>query len=172
MTFLHNIFSLSLFRMGDVTLKFPKKFEKAAKSLTAPKPDVLFGAYINRASAKLNRRKSKDPGIYSIHHFDLEKVLSAQEYSEIGCGATGERFCFPTVAIERKSDSGSLYFVQNQLLGSLCCIYEAQKIARLHFSPTLPHLAIGIANVGHNIEVWAMWPKIVDDKVFLHSILS
>jgi hypothetical protein len=152
-------------------LKFPKRFETAAKSLTVPKPDILFGAYINRATLKLDMDEYQDPGIYFINPRDLEKVLSAQEFSEIGCGAIGERFCFPTVAIERTSDSGSLYFAQNQLLGSLCCIYQAQKIARGHFSPTLPHLAMGIVNVGHNIEVWAMWPKIVRDKVFLHSIL-
>jgi hypothetical protein len=153
-------------------LKFPKKFEKATKSLIAPKPDILFGAYLNQATLKLDTYEYQDPGIYFIDHHDLEKILSSQEFSEIGCGALGEQFCFPTIAIERKNDSGSLFLAQNQLLGALCCIYEAQRIAKLHFSSTLPHLAIGIVNVGHNIEVWAMWPNIVGDQVFLHSILS
>ena len=164
-------FPLTVLRIQDVTLNFPKKFEKAANSLTAPKPDIVFGAYINRATLKLDMYEYQDPGVYFINHHDLVKSLSSQEFSEIGCGAIGEQFCFPTVAIERKSDSGSLFFAQNQLLGALCCIYEAQKIARLHFSSTLPHLAIGIVNVGHNVEVWAMWPNIVGDRVFIHSTL-
>ena len=149
-------------------MKFPKKLEKVAKALTAPKPDILFGAYINRATLKLDMYEYQDPGIYFINHHDLEEALSAQEFSEIGCGAIGEQFCFPTVAIERKSDSESLFFAQNQLLGSLCCIYESQKIARRHFAPDLPLLAIGFVNVGNNVEVWGMWPMVIREKVSLH----
>jgi hypothetical protein len=149
-------------------LEFPKKLEKAAKALIAPKPDILFGAYINRAILKLHMYEYQDPGIYFINHHDLEKELSAQEFSEIGCGAIGEQFCFPTVAIVRKSDSGSLFFVQNQLLCSLCCIYESQRIARRHFSPDLPCLAIGIVNVGNHVEVWGMWPAALGDRVSLY----
>ena len=134
----------------------------------APKPDILFGAYINRANLTPDMYGYQDPGIYFINHHDLEKALSIQEFSEIGCGAIGEQFCFPIVAIERKSDSESLYFAQNQLLGSLCCIYASQKIATRYFSPDLPRLAIGIVNIGNNVEVWAMWPKAIDDKVSLY----
>jgi hypothetical protein len=71
-------------------------------------------------------------------------VLSAQEFSEIAYGAVGEQFCFPTVAIEWKSGSGSGYFTENQLLGSLYCIYESHHIAKWRFSENPLQLALGM----------------------------
>jgi len=97
-------------------------------------------------------------------------ALSAQEFSEIACGAVGEKFCFPTVAIERQSDSGSTYFAENQLLGSLLCIYESQRIAKRRFDENLPHLALGIVNAGNWVELWGCWPRNLTDKVSPHLL--
>ena len=143
--------------------------EKVAKALTAPKPDILFGAYLNRATVESDVYESQDPGIFSLDHRTMS-ALSAQEFSEIACGAVGEQFCFPTVAIERKSDSGSAYFAENQLLGSLCCIYESQRIAKRRFDENLPHLALGIVNVGNWVELWGCWPRNLPEKVSPHLL--
>ena len=152
------IFHSNRYRIEDVTLKFPRRVEKVAKALIAPKPDILFGAYLNRATVDSDVYESQDSGIFSLDHHTMS-LLTAQEISEISCGAIGEQFCFPTVAIERKSDSGSVYFTENRLLGSLCCIYESQHIAKLRFDENLPHLALGIVNVGNCVELWGCWPR-------------
>jgi hypothetical protein len=138
---------------------------KVAKALTAPKPDVLFGAYFSRASVELCASKSKDPGIFSLDHRTME-AHSSQEFSEITCGAVGERFCFPTVAIGCKSDSDSVYHAQNDLLGSLCCIYESQYIAK-----RLPHPALGIVSVANWVELWGCWSGNYLGKVSSHLLL-
>jgi hypothetical protein len=48
--------------------------------------------------------ENQDPGIYFInhHHHHLETALSGQEFLEIGCGAIGEQFCFPTLRLSGK----------------------------------------------------------------------
>ena len=152
------MFRANRYRIEDVTLKFPRRMENIAKAEPVPKPDILFGAYLNRATVDSDVYESQDPGIFSLDHHAMSG-LTAQEFSEISCGALGEQFCFPTVAIERKSDSGSVHFAENQLLGSLCCIYESQHIAKRRFDENLPHLGLGIVNVGNWVELWGCWPR-------------
>lgn len=152
------IFHSNGYRIEDVTLKFPRRLENVAEALIAPKPDILFGTYLNRATVDSDVYESQEPGIFSLDHHTMS-VLTAQEFSEISCGAIDEQFCFPTVAIQRKSDSGSSYFAENQLLGLLCCIYESQHIAKWRFDENLPHLALGLVNVGNWVELWGCWPK-------------
>ena len=101
------IFHSNGYRIEDVTFKFPRRLENVAEALTAPKPDILFGTYLNRATVDSDVYESQEPGIFSLDHHTMS-VLTAQEFSEISCGAIGEQFCFPTVAIQRKSDSGSV----------------------------------------------------------------
>ena len=151
-------FPADRFRIEDVTLKFPTRMAKVAEVLTPPKPDVLFGAYLNRATVESDVYESQDPGIFSLDHHTMD-TLSAQEVSEIACGAVGEQFCFPTVGIECKNDSSSARLAENHLLGSLRCICELQYIAKRRFDENLPHLALRIASVGKWVELWGCWPR-------------
>jgi hypothetical protein len=101
----------------------------------------------------------------------VKDLLSMNDFSDVSCGMTGE-FAFPSFVIERKSDSGSLFFAQNQLIGALRCIFEAQLIAQQKLDQKLPVLALGLVNVGNWIEFWAAWRKygahIVYSPLFSH----
>lgn len=69
-------------------------------------------------------------------------------------GAAGERFWFPTVAIEYKSDSNFVYHAQKRLTG-IVVLYL--WIAIYHKTPirykNLPHLALEILSVGNWVEL-------------------
>jgi hypothetical protein len=130
--------------------------KQVSKSLGAPKPDTLFGSYLNRGTLMTHIYGTGRPGIFSIDH-QLVKHLSPVELSEVACGALGEQFCFPLFVVERKSDSGALFHAQNQLLGSLSCMYEAQAIVQRKFDKNLPAIALGIVNVGNWVELWGCW---------------
>lgn len=56
----------------------------------------------------------------------------------------GGRVLLSTLVIERKSDSGNIYYAQNQVLGALRCMYEAQAVAKQKIDNTLPTLPLGI----------------------------
>jgi len=96
----------------------------------------------------------------SIFHLDQDWLarLTRRDFAEISCGAASQLFCFPTFTIERKSDSGSSYVAQNQLLGSLLCIYESMKVSHRHIDKNLPVMALGLVNVGNWVELWGLWP--------------
>jgi len=134
--------------MGDV-----------AKELTIPKPDVVFGSFINRSSLESEFFTDQIPSMFSLDHRRLLPLLSMPELLDLSCGAVGEGFCFPTLVIERKRDCGPLFFAQNQVLGALRCMFEAQTVANRKVDKTLPVLPLGIVNVGNWIEFWACWPS-------------
>ena len=95
--------------------------------------------------------------------------MTITELLEAGCGATGENFCFPTFVVERNSDCGSLYHAENQLLGALRCMLDAQKIAKFRVDNDLPVLPLGIANVGNWVSFWACWPNNSKEEVLFIS---
>lgn len=97
--------------------------------------------------------------MFSLDHRRLCPLLSMSELLDLSCGTIGEGFCFPTLVIESKSDCVPLYYAQNQILGALRCIFEAQTIAKRKVDKTLPVLPLGIVNVGNWIEFWACWPS-------------
>ena len=150
--------------MDDVQLKYPAKFASVTKSLTAPKPDVVFGACLNANVYTTEVHPDRPASVYSLDTERLESLLSVAEFSVLSCGAVGTTFCLPTFAIERKSDSGSCYLAQNQLIQTLACMLEAQRIAKRCICSSLPILALGFVNVGNWVEFWAAWPSVEEDE--------
>jgi hypothetical protein len=127
--------------------------------LTSPNPDIVFGSALNRAGLVDELKDKIEISNFSLDHRRLEEMLDMTELLEVTCGANEHLFCFPTFVVERKSDSGSLYAVENQLLGAFRCIFEAQKIAQSRVNQDLPILPLGITNVGNWISLWAGWPN-------------
>ena len=66
------MFHSNRYRIEDVTLKFPSRMENVAEALIAPKPDILFGAYLNRATVDSDVYESQDPGIFSLNQQAIE----------------------------------------------------------------------------------------------------
>jgi len=132
---------------------------KFSGDLTPPKPDIIFGSALNRAALIDELKDNIKISNFSLDHRRLEEMLNMTELLEVGCGVTEDLFCFPTFVVERKSDNGSLYAVENQLLGAFRCIFEAQKIAQSRVNTNLPILPLGITNVGNWISLWAGWPN-------------
>ena len=130
-----------------------------ARELTIPKPDVVFGSFINRSSLESQFFTDQVPSMFSLDHRRLARLLSMPELSDVSCGTVGEGFCFPTLVIERKGDYGPLYDAQNQILGALRCMFEAQTITKRKVDKTLPVLPLGIVNIDHWIEFWACYPS-------------
>lgn len=149
--------------MGDVQLEYPSKLAAISKDLTAPKPDVVFGSRLDASQYNDPVYKDEPPSVYSLDSERLESLLSVSEFCDRSCGAISEKFCFPTFAIERKSDNGSCFLAQNQLIQTLRCMLEAQWIAKGRINTDLPVLALGIVNVGNWVEFWAAWPNDEDD---------
>ena len=54
-------------------------------------------------------------------------MVEVDDFNDITYGIQGYSFGFPVFSIERESDSGSIYFVENQLFGSLICMLQAQS---------------------------------------------
>ena len=152
--------------MEDVQLKFPAAISAIAKTLIAPKPDVIFGSRLDASQYIDPVYKNEPPSVYSLDGERVQSIFTVSEFSDISCGAIGDKFCFPTFTIERKSDSGSCFFAQNQLFGTFRCILEAQTIAKRRINNSLPVLALGLVNVGNWTEFWGAWPS-EDDQVIL-----
>jgi hypothetical protein len=73
----------------------------------------------------------------------------------VSCGLlTSHAFALPSLIIKRKSDSGSLFVGQNQLIGGLACVVEAQKIVSRVLGNGLDTLALGLLNYANNVEFW------------------
>ena len=141
----------------DTQLKFPASVGTAAKVLLAPKPDVVFGSHLKGGIFDDPVYTDSSPSVFCLDREKVQSFLSVQEFSDLSLGAIDDIFCFPTFAIERKSDSGSLYYAQNQLIGLFRCMIEAQAIAQRRISSFLPILAMGLVNVGNWVEFWAAW---------------
>ena len=152
--------------MEDVQLKYPAIISTITKTLTAPKPDVVFGSRLDASQYIDPVYKDEPLSVYSLDAERVQSLFPVSEFSDVSCGAIGDRFCFPTFAIERKSDSGSCFFAQNQLIGALRCILEAQTIAKRRISSSLPVLALGLVNVGNWAEFWGAWPSEDDQVIF------
>ena len=103
--------------------------------------------------------------MFSLDYHCLHPLLSMAELLDLSCGAIGEGLYFPKLVIEHKSDCGPLYFVQNQVLGALRCIFEAQTVAQCKLDKTLPVLPFGIVNVGNWIEFWTCWHGGTEENV-------
>ena len=129
------------------------------RELTSPKPDILYGSSINRSNLVSEFFEDRPLSKFSLDHHRLRQMMTLTELLEAGCGATGENFCFPTFVVERKSDCGPLYHAENQLLGALRCMLDAQKIAKARVHNELPVLPLGIVNVGNWVSFWACWPN-------------
>jgi len=138
-------------------LSYPTSLGEVSRELTSPKPDILFGSSINRSNLVSEFYEDSEISDFSLDHRYLRQMMTLTELLEAGCGATGEIFCFPTFVVERKSDCGPLYYAENQLLGALRCMFEAQKIAKSRVNNELPILPLGITNVGNWISFWACW---------------
>jgi hypothetical protein len=136
-----------------------------SRELTLPKPDILYGSSINRSNLVSEFYEDRPVSNFSLDHRRLREIMTFTELLEAGCGATGENFCFPTFVVERKSDCGPLYHAENQLLGALRCMFDAQQIAHSRIDDQLPVLPLGIANVGNWISFWACWPNTCRDEV-------
>ena len=143
--------------MEDVNLKFPVCLRDVAKELTAPKPDLLFGSHLNASTLKSEYFPETVTNIFSLDDRRVRSLLQLQEYDELCCGLVGRGFSFPTFTVERKSDSGALYYAQNQLLGTLRCMVESQMVAKRRVDKNLPVLSLGIVNVGNWVEFWGCW---------------
>ena len=141
----------------DTLLKLPASLGQAAKLMTNPKPDVMFGSWLNRKEMMSTIHGDNQDSIFHLDQDWLAR-LTRRDFAEISSGAASQLFCFPTFTIERKSDSGSSYVAQNQLLGSLLCIYESMKVSHLHIDKNLPVMALGLVNVGNWVELWGLWP--------------
>ena len=139
-----------------------------AKDLTIPKPDVLFGAQLNRTTLLSPSFKLDEHNIFALDSLEVMNRLQAEEFVDLSCGAVGTGFVFPTFTVERKSDSGAVYSAQNQLLGTFRCMHEAQRVARRHFDDTLPIQPMGFINVGNHIEFWGAWEVLQEGKVCLN----
>jgi hypothetical protein len=155
---------LTNFRLGETTFKYPMSMDKVAAELTAPKPDVAFFSHMNRASLqsrlwspRTRAPFNSTPNLFNLDDNALLSRLTWRESQEIGCGARGAGFLCPTFVIERKSDSGSLFYAENQFLGSLRCMFEAQEILKASINNELPVLPMGLVNVGNLVEFWAGW---------------
>jgi hypothetical protein len=163
-------FLSDFYSMEDVELRHPPRVATMAKTLTAPKPEVTFGSCLD-GNQYINPVYKDEPR--SIYSLDVERILSLfsfSEFSDISSGAIGDKFCFPTFTIERKSDSGSCFFAENELIGTLRCMLEAQIIANRRVSSSLLVVAMGLVNVGNWIEFGGVWPS-EDDQVpfsFIH----
>ena len=152
--------------MEDVQLKFPAVIGTIAKTLTAPKSDVVFGSRLDASQYIDPVYKDEPPSVYSLDGERVRSIFTVSEFSDVSCGAIEDKFCFPTFTIQRKSDSGSCFLAQNQLFGTLRCILEAQMIAKRRINNSLPVLALGLVNVGNWTEFWGAWPS-EDDQVIL-----
>ena len=140
-------------------LSYPTSLGEVSQELTSPKPDILFGSSINRSNLVSEFYENSEISYFSLDHRRLLQLMTFTELLEAGCGATGEIFCFPTFVVERKSDCGLLFLAENQLLGTLRCMFDAQKIANCRIDNELPILPLGITNVGNWISFWACWPN-------------
>lgn len=140
-------------------LSYPGSVGEVSRELTSPKLDILFGSSINRSNLVSEFFEDRHVSKFSLDHRRLRQIMTFTELLEAGCGATGENFCFPTFVVERKSDCGPLYHAENQLLGALRCMFDAQKIAKARIENELPVLPLGIVNVGNWISFWACWPN-------------
>lgn len=125
----------------------------------SPQPDILYGSSINRSNFVSEFFEDRQASKFSLDHRRLRQIMTITELLEAGCGATGENFCFPTFVVERESDCEPLFPAENQLLGCLRCMFDAQKIAKSRIDNDLPVLPLGIANVGNWISFWACWPN-------------
>ena len=142
--------------------------QSVSKELTIPKPDALFGSHLNRT--RLRASLYGDGSKKSIFNLDSRTVntlmTNMNDYNDITCGISGYSFGFPIFVIERKSDSGSMYFAENQLFGSLICTLQAQRVAKQRVNEDLPALALGFVNVGNLIEFWIGFDVEEDGEVY------
>lgn len=159
---------VDLSRTEDVTFKFPNTVGVVARELIAPKPDCAFGCFLNLSNWETHYFP-EDPSIFSIDIPRLRGLVNLRDYSELSCGIVGD-FSLPTFAIARESDSGAVFFAENQLLGTFRCFYEAQCVARRRIDKTLPVLPLGIVNVGNLVEFWACSPTTISGKVVFIAV--
>ena len=117
----------------------------------------MFGSHLGGGLFDDPVYTESSPSLFYLDRQKVQSLLSVQEFADLSLGAIGDIFCFPTFAIERKSDSGSLYYAQNQLIGMFRCMIEAQTIAQRRICSLLPILAMGLVNVGNWVEFWAAW---------------
>jgi len=155
---------LTNIRLGETTLKYPISMGKVAAELTAPKPDIAFFSHMNLSSlegdlwsASTRKPFMSTPTLFTLDDDALLARLSWRESQEICCGARSAGFHCPTFVVERKSDSGSLFYAENQFLGSIRCMLEAQAILKERINSHLPVLPMGLVNVGNLVEFWAAW---------------
>jgi hypothetical protein len=124
-----------------------------------------LGSRLNRALLVDELKDNIKISNFSLDHRRLDEMLNMNELLEVACGVTDDLFCFPTFVVERKSDNGSLYAVENQLSRAFRCIFEAQKVAQSRVNEDLPILPLGITNVGNWIYLWAGWPNSTREDV-------
>jgi hypothetical protein len=137
----------------DTTLQYPGRFRELAPRVTSPKPDAIYGCYVNQESIEVNLLQS------STTRFDWQTLsdagFTAQNIMDVSCGLLqAHLFAFPTVLIERKSDNASLFVGQNQILGGLTCIIESLQVVKNILGEELDAPAIALMNYGNYVEFW------------------
>jgi hypothetical protein len=139
-------------RCGDSILQYPSRFADLSTRAMSPKPDLMVGCYINGKSVDLALSHN------TFARFHVQTLVDAgfapEDMDDISCGLIASNvFAFPTVLIERKSDNGSLYVAQNQVLGGLTCILEAIDTTTRRLGNELDIPAIGLVNYGNLVEL-------------------
>jgi hypothetical protein len=113
----------------------------------------MYGAFMNEESIEPQLLKPS-PLRFRLSVI-VEAGFSADEIMDVSCGLlTTDLIAFPTLVIERQSDHGSLFVGQNQMLASLTCVVEAQRVACKVLGEDLGALALGLLNYGKYVEFW------------------